>query len=100
MKPSDESTMASPVPISPTVLVAIAAVVVITSAGQIVGELRASHAGWENLASAFETGMNDWQRRRGVSNPAELGRVQRNLPVLRGQIWPQIRWDVALPEGD
>lgn len=71
-----------------------------TSAGAMARDLRASHSGWENLATAFEGGMNDWQTRRGVSSPAELGRVQRNLPALRGQIWPRIQWGVALPESD
>lgn len=44
--------------------------------------------GWDQLAQGFEAGMHAWQQSRGIDDPEQLGRVQRNLPALRGQIWP------------
>jgi hypothetical protein len=44
--------------------------------------------------------MQGWQRSRGVSDPNELGRVQRHLPALRQRIWPGIRYDARLVSED
>jgi hypothetical protein len=70
------------------------------SASKIASDLRANYSGWENLAQGFEAGMHAWQRGRNVQNPDELGRVQRHLPRLRGEIWPRIQWGASLPAND
>jgi hypothetical protein len=71
-----------------------------TEAGKIGVELQSQYRSWEELAQAFETGMQTWQRSRGVSDPEQTGRVQRNLPKVRQQIWPQIRYDARLVTDD
>jgi Protein of unknown function (DUF1266) len=58
--------------------------------------LQAKYAGWEELAKAFEAGMHAWQKSSGVTDPKPLGRVQRNLPVLRAEIWPACDFKSAL----
>jgi hypothetical protein len=65
----------------------------ITELGRTLQKL---YPNWEALAQAFEAGMNAWQNRRGVSDPMELGRVQRNLPALRSSIWPRAAYDTSL----
>lgn len=59
-------------------------------------ELQKLHKSWEELAQAFEHGMQTWQHSRGMTDPQQTGRVQRNLPTLRQQIWPQIPYDASL----
>jgi hypothetical protein len=71
-----------------------------TEAGKIARELQRRYRSWDELAAAFEAGMNAWQRRRGVTDPAELGRVQRHLPALRKDTWRQVRYDAALATPD
>lgn len=63
---------------------------------KIATALRAAHRSWEDACAAFEAGMHDWQDSRGVTDPTERGRVQRNLPFLRASIWPQIPYDAEL----
>lgn len=67
-----------------------------TEAGKIARELQRRYRSWDELAAAFEAGMNTWQRRSGVTDPTQLGRVQRNLPALRTQVWPRVRFDAHL----
>lgn len=67
-----------------------------TEAGKIAVDLQRKYRGWDELAGQFEAGMLAWHRRRNVTDPDELGRVQRNLPALRQSVWPQIRFDAAL----
>jgi hypothetical protein len=70
------------------------------SAG-IGNELQQEFAGWEALAQAFEAGMHAWQRSSGMADAervTEVGRVQRNLPKLRAQIWPAITYATPLTE--
>lgn len=62
--------------------------------------LQKQYPSWEALAQAFEAGMNAWQRRRGVTDPGELGRVQRNLPRLRSEIWPNVEYHSPLATPD
>jgi hypothetical protein len=71
-----------------------------TEAGKIAVELQSQHRSWEALAQAFEAGMHAWQRARGVTSLQETGRVQRNLPALRQQIWPKIAFDARLVAED
>jgi hypothetical protein len=71
-----------------------------TEAAKIGSELQRQFQSWDQLAQAFEAGMQSWQRSRGVSDPQELGRVQRNLPALRGQIWPKIPFGARLVNDD
>jgi hypothetical protein len=71
-----------------------------TEAGKIGVELQSKYRTWEELAQAFEAGMQSWQRQRGVSDPQQTGRVQKNLPELRQQIWPRIAYDAALATDD
>lgn len=59
-------------------------------------ELQRRFRSWEELAQAFEAGMHAWQRSRKVTDPEQLGRVQRNLPALRQQIWPSIAFGAPL----
>ena len=61
-------------------------------------ELQAQYRGWDALAAAFEQGMQSWQRSRNITDPSELGRVQRNLPKLRAEIWPTVPYDTVLTE--
>jgi hypothetical protein len=61
-------------------------------------ELQQAYASWEELAQAFEVGMQEWQRSSGTTDPKELGRVQRNLPKLRAEIWPRIPYKTTLTE--
>lgn len=67
-----------------------------TEAGKIARSLRRRYKSWDELAAGFEQGMNAWQRRSGVTDPGQLGRVQKNLPALRKDIWPQVRYDAEL----
>jgi hypothetical protein len=64
---------------------------------QIALLLQQHYKSWEELGAAFERGMNNWQDQRGQTDPNERGRVQRNLPVLRAEIWPKVAftatWD-------
>ncbi|MCB9699753.1 MAG: DUF1266 domain-containing protein [Alphaproteobacteria bacterium] len=60
------------------------------------GLLRAAYGSWEELATAFEQGMNAWQDSRGITDAGERGRVQRNAPYLRVGVWPSIPWTTAL----
>jgi hypothetical protein len=69
-------------------------------AGEIVTELQKTYSGWEEMAKAFEDGMHAWQSGRGVRDPAETGRVQRNLPTLRQQYWRQVAWKAQVVGGD
>jgi hypothetical protein len=62
--------------------------------------LQRSHQGWEHLAQSFEQGMQAWHHRQNVTDPKETQRVQRNLPTLRAQIWPQIPWATTLVAPD
>lgn len=45
-----------------------------------------------------EAGMLAWHRRRNVTDPAELTRVQRHLPALKQSVWPTIDFDAKLIE--
>lgn len=69
-----------------------------TEAGKIGRSLRRRYQSWDELATGFEQGMNAWQRRSGVTDPNQLGRVQKNLPALRKDIWPQVRYDADFPD--
>lgn len=60
------------------------------------GVLRGQYSSWEELASGFEQGMNAWQDSRGITDPNERGRVQRNAPYLRAAVWPTVAWGAAL----
>ncbi len=71
-----------------------------TEAGAIATELQRLYSGWEQLAYAFEVGMRAWQEGRGITDPAEVGRVQRSLPLLRQQIWPRIPYSAQLVSDD
>lgn len=71
-----------------------------TRIAEIGRELQQQFKSWEELGQAFEQGMQAWQRSRGVSDPAQLGRVQNNLPKLRSQIWPGVRFDTELVADD
>ena len=62
---------------------------------QIALELQKHYKSWEELGAAFERGMQNWQDSRGQTDPNERGRVQRNLPVLRAQIWPKVAFDAT-----
>ncbi len=64
----------------------------------IGNELQQIYGSWEELAREFEAGMQAWQRSRGTTDPNELGRVQRNLPKLRSEIWPTIAYKTPLTE--
>lgn len=63
-------------------------------------ELQVQFVGWEQLAQAFEAGMQAWQRGRGVTDPEQLGRVQRNLPTLRARLWPAVEFTAKLEVED
>jgi hypothetical protein len=71
-----------------------------TEAGKIAVELQSQFRSWDELAQSFEAGMQAWQRTSGITDPAETGRVQRHLPKLRQQIWPQIRYDATIASDD
>jgi hypothetical protein len=68
--------------------------------GGIGRYLQGKFQSWEDLAQAFEAGMHEWQRQRNVRDPQELNRVQKNLPVLRSQIWPSVPFKMPLASGD
>ncbi len=72
----------------------------LSEASKIGVMLQARYRSWEELAQAFEAGMLAWHDRRGVTDPGQRGRVQRNLPALRAAIWPRVRWDVRLFPAD
>ena len=59
---------------------------------RIAEALQPRYASWQQYATAFEAGMHAWQDRSGVQDPAARGRVQRNVPVLAAQVWPQVDW--------
>ena len=44
--------------------------------------------------------MHAWQTSRGIDDPTELGRVQRNLPKLRAEVWPHVSFDAPLRSND
>lgn len=58
--------------------------------------LQSKYRSWKELAAAFEAGMNAWQDQRGVTDPNERGRVQRNLPKLERELWPKIDYNAKL----
>jgi hypothetical protein len=62
--------------------------------------LQAKYRSWKELAAAFETGMNAWQDQRGITDPNERGRVQRNLPKVEREFWPKIAFNASLALGD
>lgn len=62
--------------------------------------LQSKYRSWKELASAFEAGMNAWQNQRGVTDPNERGRVQRNLPKLERELWPRIDFGASLSLDD
>ncbi len=66
----------------------------------IGAELQKRFRSWDELAQQFEAGMQSWQRGRGVTDPQETGRVQRNLPALRQTIWPAAPYDTSLALDD
>jgi hypothetical protein len=61
-------------------------------------ELQQVYGSWEELARAFEEGMQAWQGSSGTTDPKETGRVQRNLPNLRREIWPRVPYGTTLTE--
>ncbi len=67
-----------------------------TETGKIARGLQRRYKSWDALAAGFEAGMNEWQHRQGVTDPGELGRVQRNLPALKKSVWPKVRYDAAV----
>jgi hypothetical protein len=71
-----------------------------TEAGKIATELQARYRSWDELAQDFEAGMHAWQRSRGVTDPQQTSRVQRNLPNLRQQIWPQVPFHAKVVDDD
>jgi hypothetical protein len=71
-----------------------------TETAKIARELQRQYRGWDDLAQAFELGMHAWQQGRGVTSPDELGRVQRNVPQLRAQVWPNTPWNMPLASPD
>jgi len=71
-----------------------------TQGAGIGQELQTKYRSWDELAQAFEAGMQAWQRGSGITDPNELGRVQRNLPALREKIWPGVPWNAPLDPTD
>jgi hypothetical protein len=71
-----------------------------TISARICARLQSMYQGWEQMAQAFEAGMNAWQARSKISDPNETGRVKRNLPRLRAEIWPQAPWSAKLEYDD
>lgn len=71
-----------------------------TETAKIGAELQSKYQTWEELAREFELGMHGWQRSRGVSDPQQTGRVQKNLPKLRQEIWPSVAYEVRLAAND
>lgn len=63
---------------------------------QIGISLQSKYRSWKELATAFEAGMNAWQTSRGITDPEQRGRVQKNLPKLEREIWPKIKYDTSL----
>lgn len=63
-------------------------------------ELQQQYKSWDALAQSFEAGMQAWQRSRNIDDPNELGRVQRNLPALRGTIWRAAPFHTRLVVGE
>ncbi len=64
---------------------------------QVALVLQKHYKSWEELGAAFERGMLAWHDQRGQTDPNERGRAQRNLPVLRSEVWPKVAftatWD-------
>lgn len=71
-----------------------------TESARICQRLQSTHQSWEHMAQVFESGMNAWQGRSGITDPNETGRVKRNLPRLRSEVWPQAPWGATLAWDD
>ncbi len=71
-----------------------------TEAARICKTLQSTHTSWEHMAQVFEVGMHSWQQRSGVTDPNETGRVKRNLPRLRAEVWPTAPWGAELVVDD
>ena len=71
-----------------------------TQGAGIGAELQKKYGSWEELALAFEAGMQAWQRGSGNTDANAMGRVQRNLPALREKIWPGVPWSSPLDPTD
>ena len=71
-----------------------------TEAGKIAVGLQRRYRSWDELAAQFEAGMLAWHRRSNVTDPNELGRVQRHLPTLTQSVWPAIPFDATLVGAD
>lgn len=64
--------------------------------GSIAEALRERYDSWPALAADFEAGMHRWQDGRGIRDPQQRDRVQRNLPYLQRSAWPQAAFDAPL----
>jgi hypothetical protein len=62
---------------------------------QVAQVLQTKYSSWEELGTHFERGMHAWQDSRNLTDATERGRVQKNLPVLRSQIWPKVKFDAT-----
>jgi len=62
----------------------------------IADALRQRFDSWPALASDFEAGMLQWQDQRGVTDPQQRQRVQRNLAYLRQTAWPRAAFRAPL----
>lgn len=57
--------------------------------------LQKQFTSWEELATAFERGMHAWQDSRGNTDQNERTRVQRNLPILKSQLWSKVKFSAT-----
>lgn len=68
--------------------------------GAIGRYLQGKFRSWEELAQSFEAGMHAWQDLQNMRAAYERNRVQRNLPLLRAQIWPSVPFQMGLASDD
>ncbi len=62
---------------------------------QVALLLQKNYTSWEELGTAFERGMHAWQDSRNQTDPAERGRVQKHLPLLRSALWPKVKFSAT-----
>jgi hypothetical protein len=62
---------------------------------QLATVIRTHFTSWDALAADFEAGMHAWQDSSGVTDEKERARVQRNLAVLRPQVWSKVKFSAT-----
>jgi hypothetical protein len=62
---------------------------------QVAAVIRTHFTSWDALAADCEAGMHAWQDGSGVTDGEQRSRVQRNVAVLRDQVWSKVKFSAT-----